>query len=436
VVTAATAIAFGLFPALRLARVFPSDALRQRTRSATGTRTQGRLRGALAAAQLAFAVTLLVAAAALITSSYRLQQVPLGVRTNGVLTFEVALPSARYDEDRRAVFQEELSRRIGTIPGVTAAGGTSRLPATGNYHPWSARVLTGPRTGFTISRSRGLNLQNRTISGDLFEALGIPLLAGRVFDDRDDARASGRVVISANLAREAFPGMALEQVVGQRIAPLGQPREIIGVVGDVTLDVYGAPALVIYHAHRQFAANRNWTLTQAVATRRPPEEILPSVRAVVAAMDPELVVHRPLPMADVVGRGLAREQFALVLIVSFATVALLLAVLGLYGVLAYNVCQRTQEIGIRMALGASASHVRSLVLKQAGLVIVLGLIGGLAGARGLVGWLSSLLFQVSPTDVRLLGVTAGVLAAASLLSAWLPARRAARLPPRLTMQDG
>lgn len=435
-VTVATAIAFGIMPALRIARVAPNDALRQQSRAATASRVQGRLRSALAAAQLALALTLLVGAGALIASFYRLQQVNLGFRTADALTFEVGLPSMRYDPARRAVFQEELARRIETLPGVTAAGGTSRLPATGNFHPWMARILTGPRAGFTISRSRGLNLQNRTVSGRFFEALGIPLLAGRVFDDRDDAKAPGRAVVSASFAREGFPGMPFEHVIGQRIAPLGQPREIIGVVGDVTLDVYGAPALVVYHAHRQFAANRNWTLTQVVATELPPEQVLPSIRAAVAAMDPELVVHRPMPLAEVVGRGVARERFALVLMASFASVALLLAVLGLYGVLAYTVRQRTQEIGIRIALGATAAQVRVMILKQAAGVIVIGLVGGFAGAIALGRWLSSLVFQVSPTDWRVLLATALVLSTASLISAWLPAHRAASLDPRLTMQQG
>jgi predicted permease len=434
-VTAATAMTFAVVPALRLARIAPNDALRRQSRSATGTRAQARVRSGLAAAQLALALTLLVGAAALVDSFVRLHRVHLGFRTDGVLTFEVGLPSARYDEDKRAAFQEALARTLAAIPGVAAAGGTSRLPATGSYHPWTARILTGPRAGVVLSRSRGINLQNRTISGGFLDALAIPVLAGRAFDDRDDAKAPARVVVSANLAREAFPGMPFEAVVGQRIAPLGQPRDIIGVVGDVTLDVYGAPSHVVYHAHRQFASNRNWTLTQAVATPLRAEQVLPSIRAAVGAMDPELVVHRPMPLADVVGRGVARERFALVLVGSFASVALLLAVLGLYGVLTYTVRQRTQEIGIRVALGATAAQVRALVLKHAAGVVALGLAGGLAGALAAGRSLSSLLFQVNATDGRILVASAAIVAFASLLSAWLPARRAARLPPRVTLQE-
>ena len=245
VVTAATAIASGVTPALRLARIPPNQALRQQTRSATGTGGQGRLRNSLAAAQLALALTLLVGAGVLLASFYRLQQVDLGFRVERVLTFEMSLPTIRYDAARRAAVQEEVARRIQAIPGVKGAGGTSRLPATGSYHPWGTRIDSGPLVGKTVSRGLGFNIQQRTVSGDFFTALEIPVLAGRTFDGRDDARAPSRAVVSANFARQAFPGVPFDSVVGQRIAPLGQRREIIGVVGDVTIDVYGTPALVV-----------------------------------------------------------------------------------------------------------------------------------------------------------------------------------------------
>jgi predicted lysophospholipase L1 biosynthesis ABC-type transport system permease subunit len=249
-------------------------------------------------------------------------------------------------------------------------------------------------------------------------------------------KAPGRVVVGAGFAREAYPGMPLDSVIGQRITVVGGTREIIGVVGDVAFDVYGAPAHVIYHPHRQFGTNRNWMLSHVVAATLPPEQILGHVRAVVAALDPELVVHRPMPLADVVGRGVARERFALVLMVSFAAVALLLAVLGLYGVLAYTVRQRAQEIGIRIALGASAAQVRALVLRQAFAVLGIGLVFGLGGALALGRWLSSLVFQVSPSDPRILLGAAALLMSVGLIAAFLPARRAARVEPRLTMQEG
>ena len=433
--TAATAIAFGLAPVFRLARTPPVDALRQQSRSATGTRGLARLRSFLAAAQIALAVTLVAGAGMLVASFYRLQRVDLGVRVDRVVTFEVHLPTARYDTGQRISFQEELARRLAALPGVTAAGGISRLPATGNYHPWTPRIRTGPLAGTGIDRRRFV-LQNRTVSGEAFAALGIPLLAGRTFDDRDGPDAPGRAVVGANFARAAFPGLPLDAVPGQRIGvPVGNRElEIVGVVGDVALDVYGVPTMIVYHAHRQFAANRNWALTQVVASDRSPEDLLSAVRGEVARLDPELVVYRPATMAEIVGRGTSRERFALVLMGAFALVAVALAALGLYGVLAYTVRQRSTEIGIRIALGATGAHVRALVFRQAALVAGVGVAAGLGGALALGRWLGALAFGIAPADPRILSASAVLLALVALLAAWLPARRAARSAPRMMMQ--
>jgi len=436
VVTMATALASGVMPALRLAKSDPNRALMQQSRSATGSRRQGRLRAGLAAAQLALALALVAGAGVLSVSFYHLMKVDLGFRVDRVLTFDVNLPSVRYDAGRRAIVQEDLARRLATIPGVTAAGGTSRLPATGSLHPWPLHIETGPLAGTRVPQPQ--DPQHRTVSGDFFKALSIPVLAGRTFDDRDDASAPMRAVVSANLARMAFPGMPLESVVGQRIAVFGRKnvREVIGVVGDGMIDVYGRPTAAVYAAHRQFAGNRNWGLTQVVATDGPPERILPAVRAVVAAIDPELVVYRVAAMTEVVGRGASRERFALVLMGAFAGVSLTLAAIGLYGVLAYTVRQRTPEIGIRMALGATSEQVRALVFRQAAPVLGVGLVAGTAGALVLGRWLSSLVFQVSPWDFRILATTALLLTMTALIAAWLPARRAARIQPRIAMQEG
>jgi predicted permease len=434
--TLVTAVVSGVAPVFMLARTAPADALRQQSRSATGSRGLARLRGALATAQLALAVTLVAGAAVLVASFVRLQRVDLGFRADRVLTFEVNLPTAGYDAARRASVREELASRFETIPGVVAAGGISRLPATGSYHPWNARIRTGPLAGTMIDKSRFV-LQNRVVSGNAFAALGIPTLAGRAFDALDHAGAPGRTVVSANFARVAFPGVPYEAVVGQRIYVLVGAREleIIGVVGDVALDVYGAPTMVVYHAHRQFAANRNWALTQVVATEQSPEQVLSAAREVVARLDPELVVYRPATMAEVVGRGTSRERFALVLMGAFALVTLALAALGLYGVLAYSVRQRSTEMGVRIALGATAGQVRALVFRQAAAVAGVGVVAGLAGALVLGRWLDTLTFGIAPSDPRVLVASAGVLTLVAFIAAWLPAQRASRVQPRVAMES-
>ncbi len=433
VVTLATTLTFGLAPALRAGRVPPVQALREQSRSSTSARGLSRIRSGLAAAQLALALTLLVGAGALVASFHRLQQVDLGVRADGVFTFDVNVPTIRYDAARRIAFQDEIARSLSSLPGVTAVGSISFLPTTGEYHGWGTQILTGPRALTSVNRRNGFNIQQRVVSGDLFAALGIPLLAGRTFDERDDARAPLRALTSANFAAAAFPGLPLDHVPGQRIRAGGRTLEIIGVVGNTTVDVYGTPGLVVYHAHRQFAEDRNWALSHVVATSRPPASILPEVRARVATLDPELVIYRSAPMTDVIGRGSSRERFALFLMLTFAGVSLLLAALGLYGVLSFAVRQRVPEIGIRMALGASASQVGALVLRDAAVVVVLGLCAGSAGALVLARWMRSVVFQTSPTDPRLFIAAAVVLSLTALLSSWLPARRAARTPPRNAM---
>jgi putative ABC transport system permease protein len=433
--TAATAIACGIVPALRVARTAPVDALRQQSRSTTGSRGQAWVRNGLATAQLALALTLLAGAGVLIASAYRLQRVNLGFDVERRLTLELNLPAVRYDAVRRAAFQEELSRTLRSIPGVRAAGGISRLPATGGYHPWTTRILTGPLAGRSLSQARGFTIQQRTISGDLFAALDIPLLAGRLFDDRDHAGAPGRAIVSASFARHAFPDLPLEAALGQRIGVLRHEREIVGVVGDVAVDAYGVPALTVYHAHRQFADNRNWALAQVIATRTPPQRAIEPVRAAIAALDPELALHRVAPLDEVVGRATSRERFALVLMAAFAAVSLLLAALGLYGILAYGVRQRTREIGIRMTLGATAAEIRTMVLRQAVPIVGVGLIAGAAGAFALSGWLSALVFQISPSDLRVFAATALLLTATGIAASWLPARRASRIEPTAAMQQ-
>jgi len=433
-VIAVTAVIFGIAPAVRLAATPPVEALRQQSRSATGTRGLARLRGALAAAQVALALTLLAGAAILLASFYGLQQVDVGVRVDGILTFEVNLPTSRYDEARRASFHEELASGLETIPGVTAAGAISRLPATGSYHPWNTQIRTGPLAGTALDRSR-FAMQQRVVSGDLFAVFRIPLLAGRGFDAHDDAEAPLRAVVSANFARTAFPGMPLAGALGQRIVAAGRELEVIGVVGDVALDVYGAPTMVVYHAHRQFAGNRNWALMQVVATERTPQELLGDVRREVRRFDPELVVYRPATMAEVVGRGTERERFALVLMGTFAVIALALAALGIYGVIAYAVRQRSTEIGIRIALGATGGQVRALVFRQAVVIVVIGVAAGLTGTFVLGRWLEALAFGIAPSDPRILTASAAVLALVAFVAAWVPAQRAARVAPRIAMHD-
>ena len=437
VATVGAALGIGMTTAIRFAHIAPSRALGAHSRSVTAARGHTRLRGALAAAQLALALAILSAAGVLMVSFHRLQGLDLGFRTERVLTFDVSLPSARYDAGRRAAFHEELARRLELIPGVTRAGGISHVPATGTRHAWPVRVDSGPLAGTVPKIQTGgtdQQAENRVVSGNFFEAVGIPVLAGRTFDARDDADAPPRAVVSADFARQAFPGMSPDEVVGQQIAIFSQRNSIIGVVGDVALNAHGAAGATVYRAHGQNADFMNWGLRQVVATEVPPQKMLETVRAQVADLDPELVVYRAAPMIDVVGRGSSRERFAAVLMAAFAGVSLLLATLGLYGVLAHTVRERTQELGIRMALGATSAEIRALVLRQVAIILGAGLVFGSIGALALGRWLTSLVFQIHPSDPRVMLATALALMVAGLIAAWLPAWRASRIEPRIAMQ--
>jgi ABC-type antimicrobial peptide transport system permease subunit len=252
-------------------------------------------------------------------------------------------------------------------------------------------------------------------------------LAGRLFGPGDDARAPLAVVISKSAAQLLFPGV---DPIGQQLRTGGHDWTVIGVVGDVALDIEGHVEPTIYHSHRQFAGDRNWALTQVVSTTGNVDAAVAGARRILSGLDPLLVMYRPTPLDDVLGRGNATRAFTLRLLLAFAGVAIALAILGLYGVLAYAVRLRAREFGIRMALGAGPSAVRSMVMRQGLVVTGAGLAAGVVGAAGLSRVMTSLLFHVKPMEPAVLIATALVLGGAGLLAAYLPARQATTADPR------
>ncbi|HEY4306023.1 MAG TPA: ABC transporter permease [Gemmatimonadaceae bacterium] len=425
-VATASALIFGLAPALRVARTDPSDVLRGSSRGSTGGARQMRGREWLVVVQVALAFVLVVGAGLLLSSLSRLQEVPLGVDTRNVLTFEVHLPEARYDSTARAAFYDAFAKRVEQLPGVRAAGGVSKLPATGSYNSWGTRPLTGPLVN---DQTHYASIEQRVISGDYFRAVGIHLIKGRMFDERDDASAPARVVISAKVAQKLFAGV---DPIGQRLYSGGHPREVIGVVSDNALDNEGEMPGHIYHAHRQFAGDRNWALTQVVATSEK-ADVLPSIRSLLSSVDPLLVLFRPTSFEDVIGRGAAQRVFTARVLLAFATIAIVLAGLGLFGVLSYGVRLRTRELGIRMALGARASTIRVMIMRQGLVLTAIGLVIGLIGAAALSRVVASMLFHVKPMDLGVLGGACVVLATVGALAAFLPARRATSIDPRQSL---
>jgi len=424
-------LAFGAAPAMQGARPDLDAVLRDSGRSGSGSRRQTRARNALVVCQVALALVLLVGAGLLLRSFERLQSVDVGVRPSHVLTFTVSLPSGRYnDPEQRARFYRDFLARLGAIPGVRSAAAISRLPVTGTYHNWG--VDRGDRPP-----ARGaLMAQQRVIEGPYFDAVGIPILRGRTFDARDDARAPRRVVISQELGRLLYPG---EDPVGKVLDVNEAHTEIIGVVGDVALGARLPARPYVYHSHSQFASDRNWALTEVVKfdSERPSHvpSLIDAARRELSQIDPALVLYQPQMLDEVIGGGVAQERFALQLIAAFALLALALAAVGIYGVLSYAVSRRRREMGIRMALGAPAATVRSMVVRDGGRLAVAGIIFGAAGAIGATRFLQSLLFGVSATEPAVFAAAAAVLASVALAASWIPARTATRVDPLEAVRD-
>lgn len=427
-IATASAVGFGLAPAFRAARTNPGDVLREQTRASTSSGAKVRLREWLVVSQVALAFVLLVGAGLLLVSLEKLREVDLGIDPSGVLTFDLHLPDARYDSTARARFYEQSAARLASIPGVRAAGGISRPPATGDYHVWGTRAMTGP----SANTERGFaQMQQRVVAGDYFGAAGIPLLDGRLFDDHDASGAPLRVVVSRRAADMLFPGV---RAVGQQLRAGGRTAEIIGVVGDVARDARGEIAPYVYHAHRQFAGNRNWALTQIVRTSGSMETVQSEARRALTALDPQLVLYRPAPLSDVIGRSEAQRVFTLQMLGAFAGVALALAALGLFGVLSYGVRLRSREFGIRMALGADRRKIRGMVLREGLTVTAIGTVIGVLGAAALSRVLASMVFGISALDPGVMLGAAAFMGLVAAVAAYLPAYRATSAEPRSVLQ--
>ena len=274
--------------------------------------------------------------------------------------------------------------------------------------------------------------QERVIEGPYFDAVGIPLLQGRTFSADDDTRALRRVVISRELARQVFPS---ENPVGQRLHVAAAQAEIIGVAADVALGPRSSPRPYVYHSHSQFAGDRNWALTQVVAVDGDRPALLSDARRELAQIDPALVLYEPRLLEDVIGAGVAQERFALLLVASFAALALVLAAVGIYGVLSYSVSRRRREMGIRMALGAPAGAIRSMIVRDGGRLVISGVALGLVGAFAATRFLRSLLFAVSTTEPLVFAAAAAVIVGTAMLASWIPARAATNADPLEIVRD-
>lgn len=427
-VTALSAVLFGLAPAWRAGRTEPAEVLRRHGRTATGDRRQGRLRATLVVVQIGLAFVLLSGAGLLVASFRALQSLPLGITPQHVFTFQVHLPSVRYDSLARSTFHRRFDAAITAIPGVRAAGATSKLPATGSYNSWGVRALTGPLVGTQQAQSEA---EQRIVTPGYFAAAGVHLVAGRTFDDGDTPLAADRVVISENFAKRLFPGVS---PLGQRLRSGDHTSQVIGVVADGALDPLGTPAFYVYHSHDQFSGDRNWALFEAVSTSLPSGVAATAIRRALAAIDPQLVMDQAMPLEDAVGQGTSQRAFTLKVLLAFAATALLLAALGVFGVLSYGVRLRSQEFGVRLALGATPERLLRSVLAQALAMAAAGVALGLAGAVPLSRLMATMVFHLSPLDPVVLATVAAMLVLIGTTAGYLPARRAMRTEVRRVLE--
>jgi predicted permease len=416
-----SALLVGLAPALVGARGDVHDVLKSTSAGAGGAQGRPRLRAALVAGQIALSVVLLVGAGLLTRTLVALEHVDLGYRTSGMLTFHVSLGRAYDTGAKQIAFFDELFARLGRLPGARAVGGAGALPLDGGSSA-SLRVDGRPFEG-----AQPPEVRYGVASDGYFAAMGITLLRGRAFDEREREDGPHSVIISEALAQKFFPD---RDPIGGRVKVGPNPDQpwetVVGVVSDVHADATSASEATVYESMRQ----DHWggaDVVVAVAPGTDPMSLLPSVRSEVRSIDRTLALTDVRTMDDRFARSLAGRRLPMLLLTAFAALALLLATLGVYSVMAYAVAARAREFGIRMALGARAREVLALVGRQALRTTLLGAALGVAGAVATTRFLSSLLYGVAPLDpATFVGVVA-VLIVFTLVAAWLPARRATRV---------
>jgi putative ABC transport system permease protein len=419
-----TALLFGLAPALHMAGANAASWLKDRG-GAGGRIGARRLRGALVVIQVSLSLVLLIGAGLLVRSLANRLALGVGFDTRQLLTATVALSGQRYDSAAaQALFFEQLVERVRPLPGVAAASAITFAPLTGVGSATTFWVLDRPRP----PEGELPAAEIRWVHRDYFRTLGIATLAGQTFTAADDQNAPLRVVINETGARTLFPG---ETAVGKRIAmPWGDTlvAEIAGVVRDVRHDGPDSePRSMLYWDHRQFRSFNNMTLIVRMAGD--PAALIPGVRSVLHQLDSNLPLYSVRTMSELFSDALARSRFATVALGLFALLALLLAGIGIYGVISYATQQRFREIGIRMALGADRSAVTGLVVMQGVTLIGIALGIGTAGALGVSRLLKGLVFDVSTTDPLTFLTMALLLGLVGFLASWLPARRASGADP-------
>jgi putative ABC transport system permease protein len=420
-----TAIVCGLAPAFEGARTDVHETLKDGARQVGAGVRHRRLRQTFVVSEIALAVVLLVGAGLMLRSFGSLRRVNPGYSTNNILTMRLQLPGTKYRDDASRIrFFRDATSRIQEVPGVQAVGAISYLPLSG--------LSAG--TGFTIEGQPppppgSDNVTDVSVCDDgYFRTMNVPLKSGRFFSDREMQEKSNVVIVSESLARKYFPqGDALGKRLVIAMTRRDVPTEIIGVVGDVKFaDLTTEPKPTTYWPHPQLAYSG---MTFTVRTASDALSLAPSVERAIRTLDKDQPVAEVRTMSQWVSKALAQARFSSTLLAIFANLALALAAIGIYGVMSYAVSQRTSEIGIRLALGATMSDVLMMIVLDGLRLAVVGLTIGVLLALSLSRTIASLLYETTGTDPATFAAVVGVLGAAALLASYLPARRASRIPP-------
>jgi putative ABC transport system permease protein len=423
-----TGLLFGLIPALQASRPDLNDALKEGSRGSTGGRG-GAFRNVFVIAEVSLALVLLIGAGLMIGSFTRLQSVETGFNAESVLTMRAQLPRKKYGEPHQIVdFFKQAQARIAALPGVQAVGAISYLPLTGLASRDSFKIPGQPPP----APGQEPGVEVRVITPTYFRAMGIPLLKGRLLDERD-LKESRVLLINETMAKKYF---ANQDPVGKQIEIMWDgsgPDEIVGIVGDIregALEKEPEPAIYWTHAREPSYSG----MALVVRTAGDAARFQTAIQKEIRAIDPEQPIADVRTMKEVIARSIARPRFNTVLLTIFAVVALVLASVGLYGVMNYSATQRTHEVGIRMALGATRTDIMRLVVGNGMLLTLIGIGLGVGASLGLTRVMASLLFGITATDVpTFLGVSL-VLVAVALIANYIPARRATRVDPVIALR--
>lgn len=424
-----TGIVFGLAPAWQSAKSDLNEALKESGRSSTSGFALRRLRSMLVVSELALAFVLLVGAGLMMKSFVRLSGVDAGFDAKNVLTMALSLPGAKYPEnEQQAAFFREVTTRLESLPGVQSAGAVSAIPLTG----WQNKTSFAIEGRQEMSQTEELH----AASPGYLRAMGIPLLRGRAFNEQDQGKSERVVIVSEGLARRYWPD---EDPIGRRIQLGGDSHEpwrtIVGIAGDIKQSGLDSESTREYYiSYLQDTWGMTSDMTLVVRTEGNPSSLISVAQNQVKALDKDLPVYNVRTMEELRARSAAVQRFQMLLLGSFAAVALMLAAVGLYGVMAYAVTQRTHEIGIRMALGAANRDILNLVVGQGLKLTLIGVSIGLAASLALTRTLASLLYEVSAADPLTLIVTPVLLAGVALGACFIPARRATQVDPMVALR--